>query len=459
MLGESGFISHLADASINPVHFRLGVEAVGFFRRFSRDMGIDLGTANTLVYVAGRGIVLQEPSVVAIDQNTKQPLAVGEEAKKMLGRTPGDIVAVRPLRDGVIADFDTAEIMLKHFIQRVHEGRYLIAPRIVIGIPSGVTGVERRAVMEAALQAGSREVYLVEEPVAAAIGAGLPVQEPTGNMIIDIGGGTTEVAVLSLQGIVLSESVRVAGAAGGGGLLAATHLIKSNPEYLCEIEEGSEPVADFSGLECRWQDIPSRHGEMISLMVMATAEDPCEADKTYADVIQQLEKIYGGEHNLHPLSESTLRLSFQDQQLLYESKVFQPTLQGYQRWLHILKLKAINFLGWFLMRFQITTAGFDWGTYKQLVIQATDYRKFDDVLRMVISSSPEQRSRLQAMLEQEFQKGRLVYGLHFSDRALMTCLVFERSGRQVHFIDGADGGYTLSAQKLKSRLQGLSSPL
>ncbi|MGQ9838719.1 MAG: rod shape-determining protein [Cyanobacteriota bacterium] len=184
---------------------------MGLFSRFSRDMGIDLGTANTLVYVAGRGIVLQEPSVVAIDQNTKQPLAVGEDAKKMLGRTPGNIVAVRPLRDGVIADFDTAEMMLKHFIHRVHEGRYLIAPRIVIGIPSGVTGVERRAVMEAALQAGSREVYLVDEPVAAAIGAGLPVQEAIGNMIIDIGGGTTEVAVLSLQGIVLSESVRVAG--------------------------------------------------------------------------------------------------------------------------------------------------------------------------------------------------------------------------------------------------------
>lgn len=184
---------------------------MGLFSRFSRDMGIDLGTANTLVYVAGRGIVLQEPSVVAIDQNTKQPLAVGEDAKKMLGRTPGNIVAVRPLRDGVIADFDTAEMMLKHFIHRVHEGRYLIAPRIVIGIPSGVTGVERRAVMEAALQAGSREVYLVDEPVAAAIGAGLPVQEAVGNMIIDIGGGTTEVAVLSLQGIVLSESVRVAG--------------------------------------------------------------------------------------------------------------------------------------------------------------------------------------------------------------------------------------------------------
>jgi rod shape-determining protein MreB len=187
---------------------------VGFFNRFSfsRDMGIDLGTANTLVYVSGKGIVLQEPSVVAIDQEDKLPLAVGEDAKKMLGRTPGNVVALRPLRDGVIADFDTAELMLKHFIRRVHEGRTgLIAPRIVIGIPSGVTGVERRAVMEAASQAGARDVYLIDEPVAAAIGAGLPVAEPTGNMIIDIGGGTTEVAVLSLQGTVLSESVRVAG--------------------------------------------------------------------------------------------------------------------------------------------------------------------------------------------------------------------------------------------------------
>ncbi len=174
-------------------------------------MGIDLGTANTLVYVSGKGIVLQEPSVVAMDQDERIPLAVGEDAKKMLGRTPGNVVALRPLRDGVIADFDTAELMLKHFIQRVHEGRALVSPRIVIGIPSGVTGVERRAVMEAALQAGARDVRLIDEPVAAAIGAGLPVAEPTGNMIIDIGGGTTEVAVLSLQGTVLSESVRVAG--------------------------------------------------------------------------------------------------------------------------------------------------------------------------------------------------------------------------------------------------------
>jgi cell shape determining protein, MreB/Mrl family len=186
---------------------------VGLLNRFSlsRDMGIDLGTANTLVYVSGKGIVLQEPSVVAIDQDLKIPLAVGEEAKKMLGRTPGNIIAVRPLRDGVIADFDLAELMLKAFIRRVHDGKTLVSPRIIIGIPSGVTGVERRAVIEAATQAGAREVRLIDEPIAAAIGAGLPVAEATGNMIIDIGGGTTEVAVLSLQGTVISESVRVAG--------------------------------------------------------------------------------------------------------------------------------------------------------------------------------------------------------------------------------------------------------
>jgi len=186
---------------------------VALFNRLSlsRDMGIDLGTANTLVYVSGRGVVLQEPSVVAIDEKDGKPLAVGEEAKQMLGRTPGDIRAVRPLRDGVIADFDIAEVMLKHFIRRVHENKALVSPRVVIGIPSGVTGVERRAVMDAALQAGARMVYLIDEPVAAAIGAGLPVDEPTGNMIVDIGGGTTEVAVLSLQGTVRSESVRVAG--------------------------------------------------------------------------------------------------------------------------------------------------------------------------------------------------------------------------------------------------------
>ncbi|MGR3274205.1 rod shape-determining protein [Acaryochloris sp. 'Moss Beach'] len=184
---------------------------MGLFSRFSRDIGIDLGTANTLAYVSGKGIVLQEPSVVAVDQVTKQTLAVGADAKMMLGRTPGNVVAIRPLRDGVIADFEKAELMLQHFIRRVHGGKSLVSPRVVVGIPSGVTGVERRAVMEAASQAGAREVHLLDEPVAAAIGAGMPVDEPTGNMIIDIGGGTTEVAVMSLQGSVISESVRVAG--------------------------------------------------------------------------------------------------------------------------------------------------------------------------------------------------------------------------------------------------------
>ncbi len=182
---------------------------MGLLRHFTRDIGIDLGTANTLIYVSGEGIVLQEPSVVAIDQRDHTVYAVGEEANKMIGRTPGDIVAVRPLKDGVIADFDAAEMMLRAFIQRVKHG--IFNPRIAIGIPSGVTGVEWRAVMDAARRAGASEVFPIDEPIAAAIGAGLPVTEATGNMIVDIGGGTTEVAVMSLQGIVLSESVRTAG--------------------------------------------------------------------------------------------------------------------------------------------------------------------------------------------------------------------------------------------------------
>jgi rod shape-determining protein MreB and related proteins len=166
-------------------------------------MGMDLGTANTLVYVSGKGIVLAEPSVVAMDQKTKMPLAVGIEAKKMLGRTPGDVIALRPLRDGVIADFDIAEVMLKEFIRRANEGSNVIRPRLVIGIPSGVTAVERRAVMDAALQAGASEVFLIDEPIAAAIGAGLPVGEPTGSMIIDIGGGTS----VRIAGDELSDSI------------------------------------------------------------------------------------------------------------------------------------------------------------------------------------------------------------------------------------------------------------
>jgi rod shape-determining protein MreB len=177
-----------------------------------RDMAVDLGTANTLVYVRGRGIVLNEPSVVAINTNTGGILAVGIEAKRMIGRTPGNIVAIRPLKDGVIADFDTTERMLRYFIQKVHRRRYLArGPRVVVCVPSGITGVEQRAVKDAGYAAGARRVYIIEEPMAAAIGAGLPVHEPTGNMVVDIGGGTTEVAVISLGGIVVSESSRVGG--------------------------------------------------------------------------------------------------------------------------------------------------------------------------------------------------------------------------------------------------------
>ncbi|MDH7497900.1 MAG: rod shape-determining protein [Syntrophomonadaceae bacterium] len=179
---------------------------------FVRDMGIDLGTANTLVHLKGKGIVLREPSVVAVSNDTGQVMAVGEEAKQMIGRTPGNIVAIRPMKDGVIADFETTQAMLRYFIGKVLEQKgFMVRCRVVVSVPTGVTAVEERAVREAALQAGAKEAYLIEEPMAAAIGAGLPVHEPTGNMIVDIGGGTTEVAVISLGGIVTAKSVRVAG--------------------------------------------------------------------------------------------------------------------------------------------------------------------------------------------------------------------------------------------------------
>ena len=187
---------------------------MGIFRNLTgfggRDMAVDLGTANTLVYVRGRGIVLSEPSVVAVDSVTGEVHAVGVEAKRMIGRTPGSIQAIRPLKDGVIADFDVTEEMLRHFIQRVHKSRFA-HPRVVVCVPSGVTGVEKRAVEEATLSAGARQAYLIEEPMAAAIGAGLPVAEPTGSMVLDVGGGTSEVAVISLGGIVVSASIRVGG--------------------------------------------------------------------------------------------------------------------------------------------------------------------------------------------------------------------------------------------------------
>lgn len=182
-----------------------------FYRSFSKDLGIDLGTANTLVYVRSRGVVIQEPSVVAVDAESRAILAVGDEAKQMIGRTPGNIRAIRPMKDGVIADFDVTQSMLKYFIMRAQPKANVLHPRVVIAVPSGITGVERRAVIEAAQQAGARDAVPIEEPFAAAIGADLPVEEPTGNMVVDIGGGTTEVAIISLGGIVTSRSVRVAG--------------------------------------------------------------------------------------------------------------------------------------------------------------------------------------------------------------------------------------------------------
>ncbi len=190
----------------NPISAMMGL--------FSHDLGIDLGTANTLVYVRGRGIVIGEPSVVAIERKSKTVLSVGEEAKAMVGKTPANIIVIRPLKDGVIADFDVVERMLDYFIRRAHQRTRPIlrpSPRVVIGVPSGVTEVEKRAAKDAAINAGAREAYVIEEPMAAAIGAGLPVTEPTGSMIVDIGGGTTEVAVISLEGIVLSRSLRTAG--------------------------------------------------------------------------------------------------------------------------------------------------------------------------------------------------------------------------------------------------------
>ena len=189
----------------NPLSWLMGL--------FSRDIAIDLGTANTLVMVRGQNIVINEPSVIAIEKRTKKVLAIGAEAKEMVGRTPANIVAIRPLRDGVISDFDVTENMLAYFIKKVHNSVFnpRPAPRVVIGIPGGVTEVEKRAVHDAALSAGAREAHLIEQPMAAAIGAGLPVTEPTGSMVVDVGGGTTEVAVLSLGGLVYSRSVRVGG--------------------------------------------------------------------------------------------------------------------------------------------------------------------------------------------------------------------------------------------------------
>nr|WP_312927028.1 rod shape-determining protein [Thermocatellispora tengchongensis] len=244
-----------------------------------RDMAVDLGTANTLVYVRNRGIVLDEPSVVALNTRTEKIVAVGAEAKRMIGRTPGHIIAIRPLADGVITDLDVAEQMLRYFIQKVHRRRYFVQPRVVVAVPSGTTGVEQRAVKEAGYQAGARRVYIIEEPMAAAIGAGLPVHEAVGSMVVDIGGGTTEVAVISLGGIVTARSLRV-----GGDELDQAIISYVKKEYSLLLGERTAeevkigigyawPQQEEAKMEVRGRDLVSG----LPRTVMVTADEVREA--------------------------------------------------------------------------------------------------------------------------------------------------------------------------------------
>ncbi len=251
-----------------------------------RDMAVDLGTANTLVYVRRRGVLLNEPSVVALNSQTREILAVGSEAKRMLGRTPDAITAIRPLRDGVIADFESTEQMLRIFIQRVHRRRYFAKPRLVVCVPSGITSVEQRAVKEAGYQAGARQVYIIEEPMAAAIGAGLPVHEATGNMVVDVGGGTTEVAVISLGGIVTSVSIRTAGDDLDAAIISwfkkeYSLMLGERTAEEIKIELGSAfPLPDEPEAEIRGRDLISglpRTVVVSSAEVRQAIEEPVHA--------------------------------------------------------------------------------------------------------------------------------------------------------------------------------------
>jgi rod shape-determining protein MreB len=263
----------------------------GVFGLFSNDIGIDLGTANTLVYVKDQGIVLREPSVVAVRSGSSQVLAVGDEAKRMLGRTPGNIVAVRPLKDGVIADFEMTEAMLRHFITKVHSNKW-VRPRVVIAVPSGITEVEKRAVKESAAHAGAREVYLIEEPMAAAIGVGLPVQDAAGNMIIDIGGGTTEVALISLSGIVFSRSVRVAGdeldeAVAGYMKRAYNLMIGERTAEEIKIKIGSAyPMEKETSMEVKGRDLVAGLPKTLTITSQEVREALLEPISTIVESVR-----------------------------------------------------------------------------------------------------------------------------------------------------------------------------
>ncbi|MCL5069850.1 MAG: rod shape-determining protein [Actinobacteria bacterium] len=265
-----------------------------FLNLIGRDMGIDLGTANTLVFVKNKGIVLNEPSIVAIDKDNKKILAVGMEAKKMVGRTPGNIVAIRPLKDGVIADFDTTERMLRYFIQKVHKNMAIARPRIVICVPSGITAVEKKAVVEATEQAGARAAYIIEEPLAAAIGSDLPIDEPTGSMVVDIGGGTSEVAVISLGGIVAYQSLRIGGDEMDEAIIY--YLKKENNLLVGEstaekikMEIGSAfPLENEEKMEVNGRDLVAGLPKTI---IITSQQVRAALEKTLSDIINSIVEV------------------------------------------------------------------------------------------------------------------------------------------------------------------------
>ena len=265
-----------------------------FLNLIGRDMGIDLGTANTLVFVKNKGIVLNEPSIVAIDKDNKKILAVGKEAKKMVGRTPGNIVAIRPLKDGVIADFDTTERMLRYFIQKVHKNMAIARPRIVICVPSGITAVEKKAVVEATEAAGARAAYIIEEPLAAAIGSNLPIDEPTGSMVVDIGGGTSEVAVISLGGIVAYQSLRIGGDEMDEAIIY--YLKKENNLLVGEstaekmkMEIGSAfPLENEEKMEVNGRDLVTGLPKTI---IITSQQVRAALEKTLSDIINAIVEV------------------------------------------------------------------------------------------------------------------------------------------------------------------------